>query len=173
MDKGIFLQSKITNITPRDDNTKEGLYAFHFSIWKTLGELLFPEMKLPLGEISRVMESCRCCPQFFQRFKSYNLWGPTNRYTSESHSRFITVIVVFGRQEVPRSLYVTINCCPLLCSLPQIAHFLILTTQTRIEPLTLILPAIRSNNRDAPKRLTWCRCFHYNCHLLYLEVISV
>lgn len=109
---------------------------------------------------------------FFWRFKSIGRpWDPTNRYKPGSYSECIiitlAIIIFLGTYcYVPRSSYVTIHFCPL--HLPQIVHFLILTTPTGTEPLTLTLPATCLNEPVfQPKKLAAYKCFCYNCHLHY------
>lgn len=153
----IFLDppwDKITNITPCDDNAKAG--ALCISIQGNLedfsGALIFCEIKLSLGEISWVMESFYCCPQFFQRFRSMEshrekqTWESflTHHHHHHHHHPFFATEL-----QSPKVLVYYHPLCPLHCPIPQIAHFLTLTAHMRIEFSTLTLSAMCLNEHGA------------------------
>ena len=111
-----------------------------------------PPGKSPfLGKIS-------CCPHFFQWFKPLGCpWSPIDRYKPGSHPWLITIIILFGTQIwSPKVLVHYDPLCPPHCSIPQMAHFIILIDHRRTEPLTLTLPSIMvkwtwfSNQRNSP-----------------------
>lgn len=105
---------------PTSHQSRGSMIAIQGNVEDLSRAFLFYKIKPPLGEISWALESFRCCPWFFQRFKYIGCpWGPTNRYTPGSyfwqhlpHHPFWNIVMISQGPHplLPPSLFLTTHC---------------------------------------------------------------